>query len=507
MMVEHLLAVIARMTRQRCVRPFGSVMTRFAVRPQRPRMECRLVMARYTGGRKSLVLPVGMALRTSRLLMLPRQREAGRVMVEVHIAPTRRRMARFTSLPILSIVLVIAGMAGITILRRTLIGPVHMAGGTVHLGVLAHQRESRGVVIEVHVAPSRRHMACRTVRTILPIMLVFSGMAGVAVLGRAFEDPVHMAGGAVHRLMGAVQREGGGIVVEVHLVPFRRPVTDLTSRSELSIVMVVFGMAGIAVLGRALIHSVHMAGLAVHGGVRSCQREGGGVVIEGRILPFRRGMARPACRSELTLVPVIFGMAGVTLLRGALEGPVHMAGRTGRSRVRTHQRESRNAMVEVHIAPAGRLMARFTRRPELTVVMVVFRVAGIAVLRRPPEDPVGMAGFTRGRRMRTHQRETGPTMVEDDIAPAGRRMARRAFLPETSLMHIVFSVAGKAARPDRCEDAVHMTLGAVGLSMSADQCKPGAGMVKVRHLPVVGGMALAALLTELALVWVLVAVT
>lgn len=281
--------------------------------------------------------------------------------------------------------------------------------------------------------------------------------------------------------------------------------TSCAVRPELAIVFVLPGMAGITILRRSFENSIYMTGGTLNVCVRACQRKSRSVVIEIHIAPARRLVAGVTYSPKLTIMVVILGVAGKAVLRRPFEHPIDMTRRTSDGRMRTHQREGRDTMVKVHVAPTRRLMAGFAGCPILTVVAVILGMTGEAVLRRAPEDSIGMAGFTGLRSVRTDQRKTGAVMVEDNIAPAGGRMAGSAFFSERSVMHIVFGVAGKTTRPNRRENTVHMALGTIRLGMLADQRKASAGMVKVCHLPIIRGVTLIALFAKFTLVRVLIA--
>ena len=71
---------------------------------------------------------IDMALRTGSIDMCPSQREGGLGMVESDIAPACGCMASRAVRPVLTVMLILRGMARITILWRALIDSVHVAG-------------------------------------------------------------------------------------------------------------------------------------------------------------------------------------------------------------------------------------------------------------------------------------------------------------------------------------------------------------------------------------------
>lgn len=126
--------------------------------------------------------------------MFTQQWECRSTMIKSYIAPLRRLVTCLAVLSILTIVLVLRGMAGVTILRRTFIDSVHMAGCASDSLMRIHQRECRGVMIESYIAPLGRLVACLAVLPKLTIMFILRTMTGVTVLRRTLEGSVLMAG-------------------------------------------------------------------------------------------------------------------------------------------------------------------------------------------------------------------------------------------------------------------------------------------------------------------------
>ncbi len=80
---------------------------------------------------------------------------------------------------ILSAMVIIFRMAGITIGRCALVDIVDMAAGTSHLAVGSCQFKGRQVVIEGRWKPTTGRMTEGTVRSILPTMRIVLCMAGI----------------------------------------------------------------------------------------------------------------------------------------------------------------------------------------------------------------------------------------------------------------------------------------------------------------------------------------
>ena len=98
-------------------------------------------------------------------------------------------------------------------------------------------------------------------------------------------------------------------------------------------VPVILKVAGNAVCGRALKHSVFMTVLTSRGGVFALQRESKFRMVEVGRFPASGGMAGGAFCSHCALVEIIFLMAGITILRGGLHvcdaAVIEMAVRAG----------------------------------------------------------------------------------------------------------------------------------------------------------------------------------
>ena len=91
--------------------------------------------------------------------------------------------------------------------------------------------------------------------------------------------------------------------------------TCSTICAELTLVDILRGMTGEAIFGRIFVNPIHMAGLAVHILVRTCQLEPGHIVIELSRFPGVGSMAVLASRAKLTHMWVDLLMA-----RKAIQG-------------------------------------------------------------------------------------------------------------------------------------------------------------------------------------------
>ncbi len=214
---------------------------------------------------------------------------------------------------------VVISMAGIAVGGCAPEDVVDMTTCTGDSDMFAGQFEGEQVVVDGGRQPTRRRMAGAAIRTKLSIVLVILGMAGVTTGRCAFEDVVDVASLAGDRDMFTFQFEGEQVVVDGGRQPTRRCMAVAAIRTELTFVLVIFGMAGIAVGGSALENMVDMTVLAGHVRVFAFQFEGRQVVVEGGRDPAGGGMAGAAIGAITALVVIVFGVAGVAVLRCSFE--------------------------------------------------------------------------------------------------------------------------------------------------------------------------------------------
>jgi len=231
-------------------------------------------------------------------------------------------------------------------------------------------------------------------------------------------------------------------VIKSYLAPLGRLMTCLTGFSVLTIVFILWRVAGVAILRRALIVPIDMTLLARHGCMRPGQWEGRTAVIVGDFAPFGRLVTLSAVRSQLSLMVVLRSVAGVTILGCAFIDAIDMALLAGDSRMRPGQWEGGTAVIVEYIQPLGRLMALSTVRPELSLVIILCRVAGITILGRTFIDAIDMALLAGDSGMRPGQREGSAAVVIEHIQPLGRLMALSAVRPELSLVIVLRRMTG-----------------------------------------------------------------
>ncbi len=178
-----------------------------------------------------------------------------------------------------------------------------------------------------------------------------------------------------------------------------------------------FPVAGCAVGGRALIDPVAVTGATTDPGMRSGEREGGQVVVQGGALPAAGRVALGAVLAELPIVPVVGPVTG----DAALGCPRVLAARVtlhaGNLAVPAGERIGGGAMIEAGSLPAIRRVALGAVLAELPTVPIVRLVAGNTVLGRARVLVAGMAGRTGNLSMLPNEC-VRRAMIEGNCLPA-----------------------------------------------------------------------------------------
>ena len=120
------------------------------------------------------------------------------------------------------------------------------------------------------------------------------------------KDIIRMASCARHLHMGAVQRELGQIVIKSAILPIGDGVAGFACRSKLALVCIIFLVAGIAILRRALIPSGDVALVAGSRSVLAFKFEFRQVVIKCSWFPTLRAVTSPALLAKSSSMNVIF---------------------------------------------------------------------------------------------------------------------------------------------------------------------------------------------------------
>jgi hypothetical protein len=134
-----------------------------------------------------------------------------------------------------------------------------------------------------------------------------------------------------------------------------------------------------------------VAFFALETSVMPNQWEGCIVMIEGSIPPAIRIMACSAIRAELAIMGIFCRVAGVTILWSPFIDTVRVTGLACQACMFSGQRECGVIVIEGYIRPLRGLVAGSAICPELAIVLVFCRVAGVTIFRCAFIDTVRVA--------------------------------------------------------------------------------------------------------------------
>ena len=123
-----------------------------------------------------------MALLTGQIRMRARQRKVTEAVIEACIVPISGVMTGPAIRAILSIVLIILLVAGVTIGGRTFELLVDMTRLTCYLGMFALELEGRKVVIECRRLPTIRSVTLTAVKAKAALVRLIVKVTGIAIL-------------------------------------------------------------------------------------------------------------------------------------------------------------------------------------------------------------------------------------------------------------------------------------------------------------------------------------
>ena len=312
--------------------------------------------------------------------------------------------------------------------------------------------------------------------------------------------------------MRAAQRELGlTIVVEEPAVPAVRVVALCALRPEPRFVNVLARMAGRAGGLHLAVALGHVAILARRQLVQGQQRELREAVIKANSSsPSIRTVTRPTIPAEIALVDVdrrvTVRAAGRSRLHVHLRDVAEIAGHLAVASLEPILRVA--AVVEMRRLPGARIVAVVAAGASKTVVIVVEPMAALAVHRDCTLLGVGFVTLlTPEIGVSSLQREAGvPAVVEASLLPARRIVAGLASRPETASMDVVHAVARDAVHRRSFETIARMAGAAVRLGVQPLERKAGRGVIESKLPPGERLMAALALLAQLALVRIGIAV-
>lgn len=142
-------------------------------------------------------------------------------MIELPKRPISRVVACFALLPHFPGMRIILGVTSNTCLRRALIQLVGVAAFALGHLMATEQRKRSAIVVDDDFRPALRHVATRAIRSELPAMRIFFGMAGHAFHVELFAMRVVLVATLASQWkMASGQRETGQLsVIEADLLP------------------------------------------------------------------------------------------------------------------------------------------------------------------------------------------------------------------------------------------------------------------------------------------------
>ena len=207
--------------------------------------------------------------------------------------------------------------------RVAVVADPGVAASRFHVARLAHKRDVRSsqwkirlpIVIELPCSPVGWVMAVVALVAEAAAMRVVVGVTGGASTVGIMKRGRGVATIARERGVGAEQREARDVVVEPNLGrPAGRHVAGGTAIAELSFVHVVRGMARAAISGQRLGEIASVARVAGKLPMAGRQREAGlGLVIEQHGIPVEVVVATTAIGAEAAFVRVVFAVAGIAV--------------------------------------------------------------------------------------------------------------------------------------------------------------------------------------------------
>jgi len=296
-------------------------------------------------------------------------------------------------------------------------------------------------------------------------------------------------------------------MVEGGTAPRAGAMTGPAVRPKAAIMVIVLFMAGIAILRCALENAIYMATGTCHINMSTGQFKCRQIMIEGGILPIACIMAGSAIRAKAAIVMVVLFMAGIAILRCALEDTIYMALRAGDIDMPACQLESREVVVECDVLPAVCIMTSAAVRAKTSVVLIVLFMAGIAILRRTLEDVVHVTLGTGHIQVPACQLESCKIVVKFCRLPAIGRMTGSAIRAELTVVRVILFMAGIAILRSTFEDAIHMAFLAGHAQMFSNQRECKFGMIDTDLVPTFGCMAGGAIGAKLAAMFVILLVT
>lgn len=207
--------------------------------------------------------------------MTARQGESAQTMVEGCPFPGICRMAAIAARSVLTVMMIITGMTGVTILWSSFEDPANMAACTRRIDMGSGQFERCCIVIEDRSLPSGSGVTGAALFAKLPKVLIVSAMTGETTFGGSAISAGRVTGLASRIDMSSVQLEVGEVVIKLGRLPRVGGMTGGAIFAKAPFMRFIFLMTGITRLRCAFEYTILMTGLASHNGMRSgqCERE------------------------------------------------------------------------------------------------------------------------------------------------------------------------------------------------------------------------------------------
>ena len=167
--------------------------------------------------------------------------------------------------------------------------------------------------------------------------------------------------------------------------------------------------------------------------------------------------------------------------------------------MRTHQLESRTAVIKGGILPSGRIMAGSTIRPELAIVGIICGMTSHTLPGCSLENPVDVASRTRYASMRASKSKTGYlAMVKAGILPGTRVVTGTAVGTELSVVSVIRGVTGKTIRCRPFIISIDMTGSTRDTFMTSDQLETCQAVIEIYIVPITRVMAFCTVIPHLS---------
>jgi hypothetical protein len=217
------------------------------------------------------------------------------------------------------------------------------------------------------------------------IVRIVTGMARKADGRCANKDLVLVASPAIDVNVGAGQRKGGQGVINGGLIPIVRRVTLVAPLAQAAVVRIIIPVAHKALSRRTHEDLILVTPLAIDVDMGAGQRKGGQGVIDAGVPPARWRVTRLASLAQPAVVRIIIAVARKALGRRADQDLVLVTPPTIDVDVGAGQGEFGQGVVDGHLPPARRSVARLASLAQPAVVRIVFGMTHGAIRRRLAE--------------------------------------------------------------------------------------------------------------------------